>query len=150
MSLFALSCKQIQMEAILFNRQFRRFENDFSSVEHVNIHGIQSQRCRLQFRLSNDIQTHLPLESRDVDSAISSGQFDLESFTAHMINMDNNGQFRQKLCRADAEAGSVDPCHRLLMLKFVHLVDDAGYSVEKRMIRKHEYILDSFQQIMQL
>ncbi|CAF1593232.1 unnamed protein product, partial [Adineta steineri] len=48
-----------------------------------------------------------------------------------MLNMDNNGQFRQKLLRADAEAGSVDPCHRLLMLKFVHLLDDAGYSVEK-------------------
>ncbi|CAF1215177.1 unnamed protein product [Adineta steineri] len=31
----------------------------------------------------------------------------------------------------DAKAGSVDPCHRLLMLKFVHLLDDAGYSVEK-------------------
>ncbi|CAF1514528.1 unnamed protein product, partial [Adineta steineri] len=29
------------------------------------------------------------------------------------------------------EAGSVNPCHRLLMLKFVHLLDDAGYSVEK-------------------
>ncbi|CAF1154842.1 unnamed protein product [Adineta steineri] len=29
------------------------------------------------------------------------------------------------------EAGSVDPCHRLLMLKFIHLLDDAGYSIEK-------------------
>ncbi|CAF4271378.1 unnamed protein product [Adineta steineri] len=53
MSLFALSCKQIQMEIILSNRdqsitgQFRRFENDFSSIEHVNIHTIQSQRCQL-------------------------------------------------------------------------------------------------------
>ncbi|CAF1154905.1 unnamed protein product [Adineta steineri] len=29
------------------------------------------------------------------------------------------------------EAGSVDLCHRLLMLKFVHSSDDAVYSVEK-------------------
>ncbi|CAF0867387.1 unnamed protein product [Adineta steineri] len=32
---------------------------------------------------------------------------------------------------SDAEAGSVDPCHRLLMLKFVYLLDDAEYSVDK-------------------
>ncbi|CAF4069396.1 unnamed protein product [Adineta steineri] len=90
-------------------------------------------------------------ESRDVGSTTPIDRFDLESFTAHMINMDNDGQLRQKLLRAgyfmsnqqwdmfepsffdlsDAEAGSVDPCHRLLMLKFVHLLDDAGYSVEK-------------------
>ncbi|CAF1367709.1 unnamed protein product [Adineta steineri] len=38
-------------------------------------------------------------ESRDVGSAIPIGRFDLESFTAHMLNMDNNGQLRQKLLR---------------------------------------------------
>ncbi|CAF4016276.1 unnamed protein product [Adineta steineri] len=84
---------------------------------------------------------HVLKESRDVGSVTSIDRFDLESFTAHMLNMDNNGQFRQKLLRAGYfmsnqqwdmfEAGSVDPCHRLLMLKFVHLLDDAGYSVEK-------------------
>ncbi|CAF4031429.1 unnamed protein product [Adineta steineri] len=244
MSLFALSCKQIQMETILSNRdqsiteQFRRFENDFSSIENVNIHAIQSQRCRLQCRLPNDIQTHflldnnktnvefvtnefglqrlcfklinnatkqqqrihiLPImiqidetqtarasskhkskkensqlirdsisdlnrsahfdilelrnnthklkigisceftddihspndlwdalkESRDVGSATPIDRFDLESFTAHIHNMHNNGQLLQKILRI------VDPCHHLLMLKFVHSSDHAEYSVEK-------------------
>ncbi|CAF4008989.1 unnamed protein product [Adineta steineri] len=32
---------------------------------------------------------------------------------------------------SDAEPANIDPCHRLLMLKFVDLLDDAGYSVEK-------------------
>lgn len=70
MSLFALSCKQIQMETILSKRdqstagvfkiqsipeQFRRFENDFSSIENINIHAIQLHRCCLQFRLSTEM-----------------------------------------------------------------------------------------------
>ncbi|CAF4077491.1 unnamed protein product [Adineta steineri] len=67
-------------------------------------------------------------ESRDVGSATPIHRFDLESFTAHMHNMNNNGQLLQKRLRA---AGSVDPCHRLLMLKFVHSFDDAEYSVGK-------------------
>ncbi|UJR06874.1 hypothetical protein I4U23_011163 [Adineta vaga] len=90
-------------------------------------------------------------ESRDVGSIIPRDRFDLESYSAHMLNMDNHGQLHQKLLRrgyflsnnqwdmfdasffglSDAEAGSIDPCHRLLMLKFVHLLDDAGYSMEK-------------------
>ncbi|CAF1193846.1 unnamed protein product [Adineta steineri] len=32
---------------------------------------------------------------------------------------------------SDAEARSIDPCYRLLMLKFVHVLDNAVYSVEK-------------------
>ncbi|CAF5069136.1 unnamed protein product, partial [Rotaria sp. Silwood1] len=55
MSLFVLSCKEIQMETILskhdqstadvfkiqsITRQFHRFENDFSSVENVNIQSV--------------------------------------------------------------------------------------------------------------
>ncbi|CAF0982640.1 unnamed protein product [Adineta steineri] len=90
-------------------------------------------------------------ESRDVGSAIPRDRVDLESYCAHMFNMDNHGQFHEKLIRAgyflsnkqwdifdasffglsDAEVGSIDPCHRLLMLKFVHLLDDAGYTVDK-------------------
>ncbi|CAF4145235.1 unnamed protein product, partial [Adineta steineri] len=77
-------------------------------------------------------------ESRDVGSATPIHRFDLESFTAHMHNMNNNGQLLQKRLHAasffdllNAEAGSVDPCHRLLMLKFVHSFDDAEYSVGK-------------------
>ncbi|CAF3952735.1 unnamed protein product [Adineta steineri] len=88
---------------------------------------------------------------KDVGSAIPRDRVDLESYCAHMFNKDNDGQFQQKLIRggyflsnnqwdmfepsffglSDAEAGSIDPCHRLLMLKFVHLLDDAGYSMEK-------------------
>ncbi|CAF3924762.1 unnamed protein product [Adineta steineri] len=90
-------------------------------------------------------------ESRDVGSAIPRDRVDLESYCAHMFNMDNHGQFHDKLIRAgyflsnkqwdmfdasffglsDAEVGSIDPCHRLLMLKFVHLLDNAGYTVDK-------------------
>ena len=89
--------------------------------------------------------------NQDVGSTIPRDRLDLESYCAHMFNKDNDGQFRQKLIRrgyflsnnqwdmfepsffglSDAEAGSIDPCHRLLMLKFVHLLDDAGYNIEK-------------------
>ncbi|CAF4298993.1 unnamed protein product, partial [Adineta steineri] len=90
-------------------------------------------------------------ESRDVGSAIPRDRLDIDSYCAHMFNMDKDEQLRRKLFRkgyflsnsqwdtfdasffglSDAEAGSIDPCHRLLMLKSVHLLDDAGYSIEK-------------------
>ncbi|CAF1033738.1 unnamed protein product [Adineta steineri] len=70
-------------------------------------------------------------ESQDVGSATPIDRFDLKSFTAHMINMDNNGQLHQKLLRADAEPANIDPCHKPLILKFVDLLDGDGYSVEK-------------------
>ncbi|CAF4057940.1 unnamed protein product [Adineta steineri] len=70
-------------------------------------------------------------ESQDVGSATTIDRFDLKSFTAHILNMDNNGQLHQKLLRADAKPASIDPCHRLLILKFVDLLDGAGYSVGK-------------------
>ncbi|CAF4285608.1 unnamed protein product, partial [Adineta steineri] len=70
-------------------------------------------------------------ESQDARSATTIDRFDLKSFTAHMLNMDNNGQLHQKLLRADAEPASIDPCHRSLILKFVDLLDGAGYSVGK-------------------
>ncbi|CAF4113993.1 unnamed protein product [Adineta steineri] len=99
---------------------------------------------------ANDLW-HTLKHSQDVGSAIPRDRLNLESYCAHMFNKDNDGQFRQKLIRggyllsnnqwdmfepsffglSDAEAGSIDPCHRLLMLKFVHLLDDAGYSMEK-------------------
>ncbi|UJR06589.1 hypothetical protein I4U23_010873 [Adineta vaga] len=91
------------------------------------------------------------VESRDVGSEIPRNRLDLLSYAAHMLNMDNNGQFQEKILRggyflsnnqwdmfegsffnlSDAEAGSIDPCHRLLLLKFIHLLNDAGYSIEK-------------------
>jgi len=101
MSLFALSCKQIQMETILSNHdqstagvfkiqsitgQFRRFENDFSSIENVNIHAIQSQRCRLQFHLSNDIQTHLPLGDNRENVGFVMNEFGLQRLCFKLIN----------------------------------------------------------------
>ncbi|CAF0842220.1 unnamed protein product [Adineta steineri] len=39
-------------------------------------------------------------ESRDVGSAIPRDRVDLESYCAHMFNMDNHGQFHDKLIRA--------------------------------------------------
>ncbi|CAF1259452.1 unnamed protein product [Adineta steineri] len=70
-------------------------------------------------------------ESQDVGSATTIDRFDLKSFTAHMLNMDNNGQLHQKLLPADAEPANIDPYHRSLILKFVDLLDGDGYSVEK-------------------
>ncbi|CAF1135813.1 unnamed protein product [Adineta steineri] len=92
MSLFALSCKQIQMETILSNRdqsiteQFRRFENDFSSIENVNIHAIQSQRCRLQCRLPNDIQTHFLLDNNKTNVEFVTNEFGLQRLCFKLIN----------------------------------------------------------------
>jgi acyl transferase domain-containing protein len=90
-------------------------------------------------------------QSRDVGSAVPRERTDLSSYSAHIVNKDNDGHLRKQLLRggyflsanqwdtfeasffalSDAEAGSVDPCHRLLMLKFVHLLDDAGYTTDK-------------------
>ncbi|CAF1591971.1 unnamed protein product, partial [Adineta steineri] len=70
-------------------------------------------------------------EFADVGTATSIDRFDLESFTAHMHNMNNNGQLRQQLLRVDAEPANIDPCHRSLILKFVDLLDGAEYSVGK-------------------
>ncbi|CAF1114673.1 unnamed protein product [Adineta steineri] len=120
-----------------------------TSLEPIALIGIACEFAG-DIHSSHDLW-HALKESRDVGSATPRDRFDLESYLGHMLNMDNNGQFRQKLLRAgyfmsnhqwdmfeasffdlsDAEAGSIDPCHRLLMLKFVHLLDDAGYSVEK-------------------
>jgi len=101
MSLFALSCKQIQMETILSKRdqstagvfkiqsitgQFRRFENDFSSIENVNIHAIQTQRCRLQFPISNDIQTHLPIGDNRKNLGFVMNEFGLQRLCFKLIN----------------------------------------------------------------
>jgi hypothetical protein len=66
--------------------QFRRFENDFSSIENVNIHAIQSQRCRLQFRLSNDIQTHLPLGDNRKNFGFVMNEFGLQRLCFKLIN----------------------------------------------------------------
>ncbi|CAF3490546.1 unnamed protein product [Rotaria socialis] len=101
MSLFALSCKDIQMETILSKRdqstagvfkissitgQFRRFENDFSSIENVNIHAIQSQRCRLQFHMPNDIRTHLPIGDNRRNVGFVMNEFGLQRLCFKLIN----------------------------------------------------------------
>ena len=68
-----------------------------------------------------------------------------------MLNKDSNGDFEKSIIRrgcflsnsqfdtfdanffglSDGETGGMDPCHRLLMLKFVHLLDDAGYTMDR-------------------
>ena len=90
------------------------------------------------------------LESHDLGSEIPQERTDFMSVCAHMMNQDNE-QFRKKLIRrgyflptsaydtfdpeffglSTENAVRIDPCHRLLMLKFVHLLDDAGYPLEK-------------------
>ncbi|UJR36630.1 hypothetical protein I4U23_029350 [Adineta vaga] len=112
MSLFAISCKQIQMETILSNRdqstagvfkiqsltgQFRRFENNFSSIEHVNIHAIQSQRCRLQFNISNDIQTHLPISNNRTNPGFVMNEFGIQRLCFKLINNAARQQQEKKL-----------------------------------------------------
>ena len=101
MSLFALSCKQIQMETILSKRdqstagvfkiqsitgQFRRFENDFSSIENVNIHAIQSQRCRLQIQIPNDLHTHLPMGENRKNFGFVMNEFGVQRLCFKLIN----------------------------------------------------------------
>ncbi|CAF4039097.1 unnamed protein product, partial [Adineta steineri] len=123
--------------------------NNNTSLEPVAIIGIACEFAG-DIHSANDLW-HSLKDSRDVGSAVPRDRLDLESYCAHMFNKDNDGQFRQKLIRrgyflsnnqwdmfepsffglSDAEAGSIDPCHRLLMLKVIHLLDDAGYSMEK-------------------
>ncbi|CAF4156406.1 unnamed protein product, partial [Adineta steineri] len=120
-----------------------------SRLEPVAIVGIACEFAD-DIHSPNDLW-HALDESRDVGSEIPRDRLDIDSYCAHMFNMDNNQQFRHKIIRkgyflsnnqwdtfeasffglSDAEAGSIDPCHRLLMLKLVHLLDDAGYSIEK-------------------
>ncbi|CAF1285376.1 unnamed protein product [Adineta ricciae] len=119
-----------------------------NALEPIAIIGVACEFAG-DIHTANDLWNALK-ESRDVGSTIPRDRVDLTSYAAHMLNMDN-GQLRAKLLRggyflsnnqwdmfeasffdlSDAEAGSIDPCHRLLMLKFVHLIDDAGYSIEK-------------------
>lgn len=94
---------------------------------------------------------HTLEQSRDVGSAIPSDRVDINSYFAHMLNKDNDDQLKKQLFQrgyflsasqwdmfepsffdlSNETAASIDPCHRLLMLKFVHLLDDAGYTMEK-------------------
>ncbi|CAF4686345.1 unnamed protein product, partial [Rotaria sp. Silwood2] len=94
---------------------------------------------------------HVLEHSQDVGTDIPPERTDFVSFCAHMLNQDKDGQFYKHLVRAgyflshslwdtfepsffglsDGEATSIDPAHRLLMLKFVHLLDDAGYTMEQ-------------------
>ncbi|CAF0906434.1 unnamed protein product [Adineta steineri] len=118
--------------------------NNSISLEPIALIGMSCEFAG-DIHSPNDLWDALK-ESRDVGSTTPIDRFDLESFTAHMINMDNNGQLRQKLLRAgyfmsnqqwdmfessffdlsDAAAASIDPCYRLFTLKFIDLLDDAG------------------------
>ncbi|CAF1573677.1 unnamed protein product [Adineta steineri] len=103
--------------------------NNSISLEPIALIGMSCEFAG-DIHSPNDLWDALK-ESRDVGSTTPIDRFDLESFAAHMLNMDNDGQLRQKLLRADAEPAGIDPCHRLLILKFVDLLDGDGYSVEK-------------------
>ncbi|CAF2150178.1 unnamed protein product [Rotaria magnacalcarata] len=93
---------------------------------------------------------HALENSRDLGTAVPADRMDLYSFCAHMFNQDKDGQLQKQLIHAgyflskshwdtfdqsffgisNSEAISIDPAHRLLLLKFVHLLDDAGYTME--------------------
>ncbi|CAF1464423.1 unnamed protein product, partial [Adineta steineri] len=77
MSLFALSSGVFKIQSI--TGQFCRFEI-------VNIHAIQSQRCRLQFRLPNHIQTHLPLGNNKKNVGFVMNEFGLQRLCFKLIN----------------------------------------------------------------
>ncbi|CAF4217302.1 unnamed protein product [Adineta steineri] len=103
--------------------------NNNTSLEPIAVIGI-AYIFAGDIYYANDLWYTLK-ESQDAGSATTIDRFDLKSFIGHMINMDNNGQLHQKLLRADAEPASIDPYHRSFVLKFVDLLDDAGYSVKK-------------------
>lgn len=120
-----------------------------ASQEPVAIVGISCE-------FAGDIHSPMDLwraltNSEDVGSSIPRERTDLLSYCAHMLNQDNDGHLSKGLVRAgyfmsnsqwdtfeqsffglsNSEATSIDPAHRLLMLKFVHLLDDAGYTADK-------------------
>ena len=120
-----------------------------ASQEPVAIVGIACE-------FAGDIHSPMDLwralkHSEDVGSSIPRERADLLSYCAHMLNQENDGHLSKSLVRAgyfmsnsywdtfeqsffglsNSEATSIDPAHRLLMLKFVHLLDDAGYTVDK-------------------
>jgi acyl transferase domain-containing protein len=122
--------------------------SNYTSLEPIAIVGIACE-------FAGGIHTptdfwHALEESRDLCGEIPIERTDIMSYCAHILNQDN-GEFRRKLIRrgyflptsvldtfdagyfnlSDREAASIDPAHRLLMLKFVHLIDDAGYTLEK-------------------
>ncbi|CAF4118792.1 unnamed protein product, partial [Adineta steineri] len=109
--------------------------NNNTSLEAIALIGISCEFAG-DIHSPNDLW-HALDESRDVGSEIPRDRLDIDSYCAHMFNMDNNHTLQKKLIRrgyflsnnqwdtfeagffglSDAEAGSIDPCHRLLMLK---------------------------------
>ena len=101
MSLFALSSRQIQVETILSKRdqstaavlriqsitgQFRRFENNFSTMDHVHLHAIQSDRCRIQFQIPLDLKTHLPIGAQRDNLGFVMNELGLQRLCFKLIN----------------------------------------------------------------
>ncbi|CAF4317370.1 unnamed protein product [Adineta steineri] len=71
--------------------------NNSTSLEPIALSGM-SYEFAGDIHSPNDLW-HVLKESRDIDSTTPIDRFHLESFAAHMINMDNDGQLRQKLLR---------------------------------------------------
>ncbi|CAF3284897.1 unnamed protein product [Rotaria sp. Silwood2] len=80
----------------------------------------------------------------DVGNEIPKERFDMDSFASHynlekplirrgyFLNDNNIDHFDPSFFGiTDGEAMSMDPCHRLLLEKFVHLIEDANYTIEK-------------------
>ncbi len=86
---------------------------------------------------------HVLANTIDVGSAIPEGRCDLDSFMAgcNSSRRVRGGYFlANKLIEefdpaffgiSDGEALIMDPCHRLLLQKFMHLLDDAGYTIDR-------------------
>jgi len=85
------------------------------------------------------------LENRiDVGSEISKERFDRDSYAplynskkplirrGYFLNDDKLHNFDPSFFGiTDGEAMSMDPCHRILLEKFVHLLEDANYPIDK-------------------
>ncbi|CAF4321326.1 unnamed protein product [Adineta steineri] len=72
--------------------------NNSTSLEPIAVIGI-AYKFAGDIHCANDLWYTLK-ESQDVGSATTIDRFDLESFTADMLNINNNGQLHQKLLRA--------------------------------------------------
>ena len=82
----------------------------------------------------------------DVGSIVPEDRFDLDSFVAGSLDVQHNEQLvrhgyflSNKVIEefdpaffgiSDREAATMDPCQRILLEKFMHLLDDAGYTLD--------------------
>ena len=93
---------------------------------------------------SQDELWNVMQQSRDVGSEIPAERFNVDAYRTlyhHQRELIHAGYFLETknlnefdpsfFGLSDREALTMDPCHRLLMKKFVHLIEDANYSLEQ-------------------